>query len=178
MRLSAFRVVERLPGSAHPAVYGVVFSCPCGGEHESLATHEELDWAPVGAADPPFFNVMTGRLESTAGELADQAAVNIKQGRWPWCFFCYSEERPQPVFPSAFRLVTPTRERMVLAARCPACGGTSVNLVSQEHLDVPFYSDAEIDVIEQAFPGEVEPRSLVEDLVAGRFPTTLRRLAA
>ncbi len=49
VRLSAFRSLERLPGASHPAVYQVVFACSCGGEHEGLVTHEDLDWAPLGA---------------------------------------------------------------------------------------------------------------------------------
>ena len=28
VRLSAFRVLDRLPGAAHPAVYHVTFACP------------------------------------------------------------------------------------------------------------------------------------------------------
>jgi hypothetical protein len=178
VRLSSFRLVERLGGSAHPAVFDVRFSCPCGGEHDGLVTHGELDWAPVGAPEAPFWNVMTGRLESSAGELTDQAAGNIKRGRWPWCFFCFTEGRPRPISPSAFRLITPREERVVLAAECAGCGTTSVNLVTHEHLDVPFYSDDEVDVVEHAFPPAVAPVALFEDLVAGRHATGTRRLAA
>jgi hypothetical protein len=180
VRLSAFRTIERLAGAVHPAVYEVRFSCPCGSEHEGLVTHDELDFAPVAPGDERFFNVMTGRLESVADELAERAARLIRQGNWPWCFFCYAEERPQPVFPSAFRLLAPSRERLALAARCPACGRTSVNLVSHEHVDVPFYSDREVDVIEQLFPldAEAELVPLAEELVGGAFATGPRRLAA
>jgi hypothetical protein len=161
-------------------VYNIRFSCPCGADHEALATHDELDWAPVSPGEERFFNVMTGRLELASAELADQAAVMIKRGRWPWCFFCYGEDRPQPLFPSALRLVTPTRERLVLAARCPACARTSVNLVSEHHLDVPFYSDREVDVVEHVFPlgAETGIAELTEELVVGGFSTTVRLLAA
>lgn len=178
--LSAFRTLERLAGAAHPAVYEVRFSCPCGGEHESLVAHDDLDWAPVGATDAPhFYNVMTGRLEPAAPELDDRAASAIQRGRWPWCFFCYAEDRPQPVFPSAFRLVAPRGGRIVLAARCPACARTSVNVVSREHLDVPFYSDREVEVVECLFPrpAESDLRPLAEALV-DEFPTGPRLLAA
>ena len=64
MRLSAFRSLERLPGASHPAVYRVVFACSCGGEHEGLVTHDDLDWAPLGASGAEFFNLMTARVES------------------------------------------------------------------------------------------------------------------
>jgi hypothetical protein len=178
VRLSRFRRVQRLPGPVHPAVYDIAFSCVCGDEHEGLVTHDELDWAPVGGAEPAFFNVMTGRLESTAAELSDQAANNIQRGRWPWCFFCYSEERPQPVYPSSFRVVAPREGRMVLAARCPACGRTSANLVSSDHLDVPFYSDVEIDVVERVFPADLGMAALADELDSGHLATGVRRLAA
>ncbi|HEX9142405.1 MAG TPA: hypothetical protein VF833_09245, partial [Gaiellaceae bacterium] len=46
--LSSFRQIERLPGAAHPAVYHVVFACGCGGEHDGLVSHDDLDWAPLG----------------------------------------------------------------------------------------------------------------------------------
>ena len=48
--LSSFRLLERLPGAAHPAVYEVRFDCTCGDEHPGLVSHEDLDWAPLGGA--------------------------------------------------------------------------------------------------------------------------------
>src|SRR5207237_725618 len=62
--LSRFRRLERLPGAAHPAVFGVRFECGCGDEHPGLVTHEELDWTPLGlGAGGSFLNLMTDRLE-------------------------------------------------------------------------------------------------------------------
>jgi hypothetical protein len=180
VRLSAFRTVERLPGAAHPAVYDLTFACPlCGELHESLASHDELDWAPVSPPETPeFYNVMTGRLESAVGELADQAAAHIRQGRWPWCFFCYLEQRPRPVFPSAFRFLAPSENGIVLAAGCPGCGRTSVNVVSEEHVDVPFYSDAEVGVVERVFAPELSLQDLAEELASRALSASRRRLAA
>ncbi len=180
VRLSAFRTVERLPGSAHPAVYEVRFSCPCGEEHAGLVAHDELDWAPIGPTEERFFNIMTGRLELAADELVEQSAGLIRRGFWPWCFFCYAEERPQPLFPSAFRLIAPDAGRMVLAARCPACERTSVNVVSSDHVDVPFYSDREVGVVERIFPSDVEASllPLADELVGSNYSTGLRRLVA
>jgi hypothetical protein len=181
VRLSSFRTLERLPGATHPAVYEVRFACTCGEAHVGLVTHDDLDWAPLGlAAAARFYNVMTGRLEPAAAELADQAAVRIKRGVWPWSFFCFAEDRPRPVFPSAFRIVAPGAGRMVVAVRCPACQQTSVNLVSQEHLDVPFYSDAEVEVIEHVFSlaGQEEIASLADELTSGDFGASRRELAA
>lgn len=43
VRLSDFREIERLPGPAHPAVYHVLFQCPCGEEHPGLLPHGDLD---------------------------------------------------------------------------------------------------------------------------------------
>lgn len=40
--LSAFRLLERLPGAAHPAVYSVLFACRCGHDHPGLVSHDEL----------------------------------------------------------------------------------------------------------------------------------------
>jgi hypothetical protein len=103
--LSRFRVLERLLGAAHPAVFKVTFSCGCGEEHDGLVTHDELDWAPLGGSDAAFLNVMTARLEPVAADLLDLAARRIQAGAWPWAFFCYPEERPRPVTPSAFRVL-------------------------------------------------------------------------
>ena len=98
--LSAFRSLEPLAGTAHPAVYRVRFACPCGDEHDGLVRHDELDWAPLGLDGGVFLNLMTSRIEPVAAELAELAAVRIRAGEWPWSFFCYPEELPRPVFPS------------------------------------------------------------------------------
>src|SRR5215218_9410846 len=63
VRLSSFRNLERLPGPAHPTVYRVRFDCPCGGEHEALLAHDELDWAPLGLGAAVFVNLMTAKLD-------------------------------------------------------------------------------------------------------------------
>ncbi|MEN3341125.1 MAG: hypothetical protein V7644_529 [Actinomycetota bacterium] len=149
--LSAFRTLEPLPGTAHPMVYRVRFACPCGDEHDGLVSHDELDWAPLGLDGRLFLNLMTSRLEPVASELGDLAAVRIEAGEWPWSFFCYPEERPRPVAPSAFSLLAPGDGSLGLAVRCPACGRLSVNLVSQQHVDLPFHNDREIGVIPHVF---------------------------
>ena len=43
-----------------------------------------------------------------------------------------------------FRLLAPAAAgaASALAVRCPACGRVSINLVSREHVDVPFHNDA------------------------------------
>jgi hypothetical protein len=147
--LSAFRTLERLAGSAHPAAFRVRFACPCGGEHTGLVSHDELDWAPLGLAAGVFLNLMTARLDETAAELSDLAARRIEAGEWPWSFFCYPEGRPRPVFPSSFRLLAGAdRGRIGVAVGCPACGSVSVNLVSAAHVDVPFHNDREVGVLE------------------------------
>jgi hypothetical protein len=164
--LSRFRRLERLPGTAHPAVFRVEFECGCGSEHPGLVTHEELDWAPLGLGpELSFLNLMTARLEALEAELADLAATRIGAGEWPWSFFCYPEDRPRPVFPSSFFLLAPGRGNGVgLAVRCPVCGHTSINLVSETHVDLPFHNDAEIGVVEHVF--EHDAARLAEDFAA------------
>src|SRR5206468_4580402 len=127
------------------------FDCPCGEEHPGLVTHDDLDWAPLGFQAGPFLNLMTARLEEAGAELGDLAARRIRSGDWPWIFFCYPEERPRPVFPSSFFLLAPGDGTLGLAVRCPACKRTSVNLVSQEHVDLPFHNDSEVGVVEHLF---------------------------
>jgi len=153
--LSAFRTLERLPGTAHPVVYQVRFACRCGEEHDGLVSHDDLDWAPLGLGGGVFMNLMTSHLEPVAGELGDIAATHIKAGEWPWTFFCYPEEQPRPVFPSAFVLLAPGDGRLGLAVRCPDCRRTSVNLVTHEHVDVPFHNDREVGIVEHVFPDDV-----------------------
>jgi hypothetical protein len=45
-------------------------------------------------------------------------------------------------------------EDVGLAVRCPVCSSISVNLVSAQHLDVPFHNDREVGVVEHLFPAD------------------------
>ncbi len=175
--LSAFRTLEPLPGTTHPVVYQVRFACPCGDEHDSLVSHDELDWAPLGLDGRLFLNLMTSRLEPVASELGDLAAMRIQAGEWPWSFFCYPEERPRPVFPSSFWLLAPGGGSLGLAVRCPACSRISVNLVSHEHVDIPFHNDREIGVVDHVFPEDTH--AAVEEFRAELWSASFdaRRLA-
>jgi hypothetical protein len=122
--LSRFRQLERLPGAAHPAVFGVRFECGCGEEHPGLVSHDELDWAPLGlGTGESFLNLMTARLDALVDELADLAP----SGRG---------------------------DAVGLAVHCPVCGRTSINLVSEQHVDLPFHNDAEIGVVEHVFAAD------------------------
>ena len=162
VRLSSFREIERLPGTAHPAVYRVAFACRCGDVHTALVGHDLLDWAPLGLAEPgSYVNLMTSRPDGLADELTDIASSHIGRGTWPWSFFCYLEDAPRPVTPSAFRLLTPSAGSLGVAIRCPACNTTSVNLVTAWHVDVPFHSDAHVAVATHVF-AEHELRTVAE----------------
>jgi hypothetical protein len=154
--LSSFRRIEQLPGAAHPAVFGVDFDCACGDQHPGLVTHDELDWAPLGLQEGVFLNLMTAKLDPLEDELAGLAASRIQAGEWPWSFFCYPENQPRPVFPSSFFLLAPSGrgDAVGLAVRCPVCGRTSINLVSEQHVDLPFHNDAEIGVVEHVFAAD------------------------
>jgi hypothetical protein len=153
--LSAFRTLEPLAGTAHPVVYRVRFECPCGGEHDGLVSHDDLDWAPLGLEGGVFLNLMTSRVEPVAAELGELAAARIKAGEWPWTFFCYPEERPRPVSPSSFFVLAPGERSLGLAVHCPVCQRISVNLVSHEHVDIPFWNDREVAVVEHVFVDDV-----------------------
>jgi hypothetical protein len=178
--LSEFRLLERLPGARHPAVYKVTFACSCETDHEGLVTHEELDWAPLAGADVAFLNLMTTQVEQTADELLDLAAVKIKAGAWPWSFFCYPEERPRPVFPSAFRLLSAGEDRVGIAVECPVCARTSINVVTRPHVDVPFYNDRQVGVVEHIFAADREQTiaAFRAELSSRAFDARRRELAA
>jgi hypothetical protein len=152
VRLSSFREIERLRGPAHPAVYRVVFLCACGDDHVALVGHDDLDWAPLGLDEgTTYVNLMTSRRDELAAELSGIASAHIGRGKWPWCFFCYVENAPRPVTPSAFRLLAPCPDTVAVAIRCPFCGATSINLVTPAHVDVPFHTDARIGVVPHVF---------------------------
>jgi len=150
--LSAFRWLECLPGAAHPTIYRVSFSCLCGDEHEGLVSHDELDWAPLGVdAGGTFRNLMTDHDDALAGELTLLAASRISVGQWPWSFYCYLEGCPRPITPSAFAVIAPTDESFGILVRCPVCAALSVNLVSRAHVDIPFWNDARVGVVDHVF---------------------------
>ena len=155
--LSAFRRLVRLPGATHPAVYEIQFACSCGDDHVGLVADDDLDWAPLGLTGGTFLNLMTSTYDSLAVELAAASAQRIKAGEWPWTFFCYPEERPRPVFPSSFALLAPGEGALGVAVRCPVCSRVSVNLVSPEHVDLPFHNDAHVGVVEHVFHADVAP---------------------
>ena len=154
--LSDFLLLERLPGASRPAVYRVRFTCSCGGEHDGLLPHDELDWAPLGFQEGTFLNLMTDRLDPVADELVDIAARRIQAGEWPWSFFCFPEERPRAVFPSSFFVLASADGSVGVAVRCPACAAVSVNLVSHQHVDVPFHNDEQVGVVEHMFARDAD----------------------
>ena len=63
-----------------------------------------------------------------------------------------------------------------LAVCCPACRRTSVNVVSHEHVDVPFWNDREVGVVEHVFPDDLH--AAVEEFHAELWSSTFdaRRL--
>jgi hypothetical protein len=158
VRLSSFRQIERLPGATHPAVFCVLFACSCGDEHVGLITETELDWEPLGLeAGQMFVNLMTSLRDDVSEDLRAIALTRIEAGEWPWSFFCYLEERARPVTPSAFVRLAPGALRsdsLGLAVRCPVCGSLSINVVSEPHVDVPFWNDQHIGVVEHVFEGD------------------------
>ena len=174
--LSAFRRLERLPGPAHPAVYGIRFDCGCGDEHSGLVSHDDLDWAPLGVAAGRFLNLMTSTFDDAWPELAETAAAHVRAGEWPWTFYCYAEGRSRPVFPSSFVAVAPGAHSLGLAVRCPTCRALSVNLVSKAHVDVPFCNDAKVGVVDHVFADDAF--DAVESFRAELFSSTFdeRRL--
>jgi hypothetical protein len=177
--LSSFRRIQELPGAAHPAVYEVSFECGCGGRHPGLVTHDPLDWAPLGLGNGVFLNLMTAKLDPLEDELAHLAARRIQAGDWPWSFFCYPEERPRPIFPSSFFLLAPAEDRssVGIAVHCPVCGSVSVNLVSADHVDLPFHNDAEIGIVEHVFAADAGRvvEEFASELYSARFDS--RRLS-
>jgi hypothetical protein len=180
VRLSRFRRLEELPGPHRPTVYRVDFACGCGHDHPALVAHDELDLAPLGLEEErTFVNLMTSRQESLASELAELAALRIRAGEWPWSFFCWPEDRPRPVFPSAFRLLAESGPggRVGVAVRCPVCARVSVNLVTRQHVDTPFHNDREIGVVGHLFEQDAAATidSFAAELYSERFDA--RRLA-
>ena len=140
VRLSAFRSLERLPGAAHPAVYRVVFACPCGESTPGLVTHDELDWAPLGASGRAFFNLMTARSRVRGGRARDLAARRIRLGRLALELLLLPGGPASARLPSAFLVLSPAAGARGRRSAAPSAVH-AVNLVSRAHVDLPFYND-------------------------------------
>ena len=56
--------------------------------------------------------------------------------------------------PSALALVAPGNGALGIAVRCPACAAVSVNLVTRQHVDLPFWNDASVGVVDHVFPAD------------------------
>src|SRR5688500_19857452 len=52
---------------------------------------------------------------------------------------------------SAFAVIAPGDASVGVAVRCPSCAAVSVNLVSRQHVDIPFWNDARVGVVEHTF---------------------------
>lgn len=157
--VSAFRVIRRLRGATSPAVFRVEFDCECGERHETLVAHDRLDWEPLGTDAPDTYtNLLTGRRELLATELIEHASLMLRRGSWPWTFWCHPESSLRPGFPSSLRFVTPEHDhgtqRVGVLVRCFSCERHTVNIVSREHLDVPWHNDDRISWIPQVFDGD------------------------
>ena len=161
--VSSFRVIRRLRGATAPAVFRVVFDCSCGLRHESLVSHDRLDWDPLGTDSvETFTNLLTGRRELLGTELVDRATDHLRRGTWPWTFWCHPERSMRPGFPSSLRFVTPEHDhgtdRVGVLVRCFTCERHTVNIVTRDHLDVPWHNDEHIAFVAQLFDGEqLEP---------------------
>lgn len=157
--VSAFRTIRRLRGATSPAVFRVQFDCACGGRHESLVSHDRLDWAPLGTdSAETFTNLVTGRRELLATELVEHATDQLRRGHWPWAFWCHPESAMRPGFPSSLRFVTPEHghgdDRVGVLVRCFSCARHTVNIVSRDHLDVPWHNDPAVAYVAQMFDGD------------------------
>ena len=153
--LSDFRQLERLPGAAHPSVFHVLFACGCGEEHEGLVTHDDLDWGPLGLQGGDLL-----QRHDRAARSRGRRALGRGRPQDPGGGVAL-ELLLLPRGPAAARLsfvVLPARPgdgSLGLAVRCPACQRTSVNLVSHEHVDLPFHNDPKVGVVEHVFNDDV-----------------------
>ncbi len=151
--VSEFRRIKRLHGASAPAVFRVAFTCGlCDRIHESLVSHDRLDYAPIAHDSlQTYTNLQTGSRELVGAELGEMTGQLIRQGSWPWTFYCHPESAVRPGFPSSLRFISETHDhhhdQIGVMVRCFACSRLSVNLVSRAHLDVPFHNDHHITYV-------------------------------
>ncbi len=181
--LSALRSIERLAGAASPPVYRVTYGCAaCAGEHAALLTERDLDVDPVAPRESTTFrNLLTGRDEPVAPELADRTERKLRRGVWPWTFYCACEHDVRPGYPSRLARLAPTRHPGLVgvAVRCAACDGVSINIVSERHLDEPFYHDPTVRFVDRPLaPGAGLVERFTHELWSGAFDHERNRFAA
>ena len=152
--------------SIRPSTACITSAPACGGSHDALLTHDELDHAPVVGAPPsePFWEPLTGRIAGDAGdELREAAASRVRRGDWPWLFWCAEEGCRKPLFPSEIRFAARRDDRVGIAVVCSACERASLNVVTPWHLDVPFFHDRAVEASDRP----------LRNLDGGRFAAAL-----
>ena len=84
--------------------------------------------------------------------------TRISAGEWPWSFFCYLEERARPVTPSSFVRLAPggscgggRGNASAWPCAAPFADSVSINVVSEPHVDLPFWNDPHVGVVEHVF---------------------------
>ena len=71
--------------------------------------------------------------------------------------------------PSALAVVAPGDDSLGVAVRCPGCSALSVNLVTREHVDIPFWNDARVGVLDHVVPRRRALEDFRVELMSARF---------
>jgi len=114
-------------------------------------SHDDLDYAPIGAADVTFRNLLTGRTEPVGASCSSWPAARCRRATAVAAVLRPRGEaeagvpvEPDDGLPADSQLVG-------VAMRCPSCGELSLNVVTESHLDVPFYHDRTVRLIDRPF---------------------------
>ena len=110
----------------------------------------------VSSRGRTFVNLMTSRHDDLSADLRALALTRIEAGEWPWSFFCYlggagSSRDAVVVHAACAGWRSCARGSLGLAVRCPVCGSVSINVVSEPHVDLPFWNDPHVGVVEHVF---------------------------
>lgn len=138
--LSQFRRVGRLDGPGRPPVYQIAYRCvQCDDSHRMLLTGTELDLQPVTDPLPPFFNVMTGRLDIAAEFLGGPWAEAMRRGHWPLFLRCPRHREPVRGWPSCLRALEPevssgAPRSFLVHFECPRCTQPETQIMTQQQL--------------------------------------------